>query len=85
MGDGTDNIAFPDPANVRAQFGSFNMDNSYANNAAAFEVVEGLTPGETYTLTFLPIDSYGDGWDDNGWFTIMVDCVYQCLSECSTT
>ena len=38
MGDGTDNIAFPDPANVRAQFGSFNMDNSYANNAAAFEV-----------------------------------------------
>ena len=70
MGDGTDNIAFPDPANFRAQFGSFNMDNSYANNADAFEVVEGLTPGETYT--FLPIDSYGDGWDDNGWFEIMV-------------
>ena len=81
MGDGTDNIAFPDPANFRAQFGSFNMDNSYANNDDAFEVVEGLTPGETYT--FLPIDSY---IDIRGWMGRQrAVCTSGGLSECSTT
>ena len=58
---------------VAKLLGDFNMDRSYPSNEDSIETIVGLSPGVTYTFT--GFDEWGDGWDENGWFEVIVTTV----------
>lgn len=77
VGGQPENIAHPQssgsPSRFGARLGDFNMDRSYPSNEDSIETIVGLSPGVTYTFT--GFDEWGDGWDENGWFEVIVTTV----------
>ena len=61
------------PAMFSAQFGDFNMDSSYPSDTDSFATIDGLSPMTTYTFT--GYDEWGDGWDQGGWWEVIVPAI----------